>query len=57
MEELLLSAIECIWCYVRQTEMHTAEPLVAELSCFEVEIAFEKLKRYKSSSTDQIWQK
>ena len=32
-----------------QTEIHTAEPLV-----FEVEMAIEKLKRYKSPSTDQI---
>jgi hypothetical protein len=31
----------------RQTEIHTAESLVLESSCFEVEIAIEKLKRYK----------
>jgi hypothetical protein len=33
---------------VRQTEMHTAEPLVPESSCFEVEIAIEKLKIFES---------
>jgi hypothetical protein len=39
---------------VRQTEVHTAEPLVPELSAFEVEVAIEKLKRHKSPGTDQI---
>jgi hypothetical protein len=39
---------------VWQIKMHTAEPLVPKLSPFEVEIGIEKLKRYKSSSTDQI---
>jgi hypothetical protein len=34
--------------------MHTAEPLVPELSSFKVEIVTEKLKRYKSPSIDQI---
>jgi hypothetical protein len=34
--------------------MHTAEPLVPESSSSEVEIAIEKLKRYKSPGTDQI---
>jgi len=29
---------------VRQTEMHAAEPLVTEVSCFEVKIAIENLK-------------
>jgi len=33
---------------VRRTEMHTAEPLVPELSAFEVELATEKLKSHKS---------
>jgi hypothetical protein len=33
---------------VRQTEIHTAEPLVPELSASEVEMATEKLKRHKS---------
>jgi hypothetical protein len=39
---------------VRQTEIHTAEPLVPEPSSSEVEIAVEKFKRYKSPSTDKI---
>jgi hypothetical protein len=39
---------------VRQTEIDTAEPLVPEPSAFEVEMAIEKLKRYKSSGIDQI---
>jgi hypothetical protein len=30
---------------VRQTELHTAEPLASEPNYFEVEIAIEKLKR------------
>jgi hypothetical protein len=36
---------------VRQTEVHTAEPLVPEPSVFEVEMAIEKLKRHKSDSS------
>jgi hypothetical protein len=39
---------------VRQTEIHTAEPLVPEPSDSEVEMAFEKLKRHKSPGIDQI---
>jgi hypothetical protein len=39
---------------VRQKEIHTAEPLVPEPSSSEVEIAIEKLKRYKSPGIDQI---
>jgi hypothetical protein len=39
---------------VRQTEMHTAEPFVPELSASEVEVAIGKLKRYKSLGADQI---
>ena len=39
---------------IRQTEIHTSEPLVPELSTFEVEMTLEKLKRYKSPSIDQI---
>jgi hypothetical protein len=39
---------------VRQTEMHTAEPLGPEPSAFEVEIAIEKLNRQKSPSIDKI---
>jgi hypothetical protein len=38
----------------RQTEVHTAEPLVPEPSAFEVEMAIEKLKRHKSPGIDQI---
>jgi hypothetical protein len=33
--------------------MHTAKPLVPEPNPFEVEIAVEKLKRYKSPDIDQ----
>ena len=33
---------------VRQTETHTAEPLVPEPSAFEVEMAIGKLKSHKS---------
>jgi len=32
--------------YVRQAEIHTAEPLVPEPSAFGVEMANEKLKRH-----------
>jgi hypothetical protein len=32
---------------IRQTEMHIAEPLVPEPSCFEVEIEIEEMKRWK----------
>jgi hypothetical protein len=39
---------------IRQTEIHTAEPLVPVLSASEVEMAIEKLKRHKSPSIDQI---
>jgi hypothetical protein len=39
---------------VRQMDIHTAEPLVPELSLVEVEIAIGKLKRYKFPRTDQI---
>ena len=30
---------------MRQTEIHTAEPLVPEPSAFEVELAIEKIKK------------
>jgi hypothetical protein len=33
---------------VRQTEIHTAEPLVPGPSCLEVEIDIAKFKKYKS---------
>jgi hypothetical protein len=39
---------------VRQTEVHTAEPLVLGRSRLEVEIAIAKLKKYKSPGSDQI---
>jgi hypothetical protein len=39
---------------VRQTEVHTAEPLVPGPSRLEVEIAIAKLKKYKSPGSDQI---
>jgi hypothetical protein len=39
---------------VRQMDIHMAEPLVPEPSLVEVEIAIEKLKRYKFPGTDQI---
>ena len=42
---------------VRQTEIHTAEPLVSEPSVFDVEMAIEKIKRHKSPGIIQIQQK
>ena len=39
---------------VRQTEIHIAQPLVPQPSAFEVEMAFESLKGYKSPHNDQI---
>ena len=39
---------------VRQTEIHTAEPLVPEPSASELELAIEKLKSHKSPGIDQI---
>jgi hypothetical protein len=39
---------------VKQTEIHTAEPLVPEPSASEVELAIEKLKSHKSLGIDQI---
>jgi hypothetical protein len=39
---------------VRQMDIHTVEPLVPEPNFVKVEIAIGKLKRYKSSGTDQI---
>jgi hypothetical protein len=38
----------------RQMDIHTAEPLVPEPSLIEFEIAFGKLKSYKSPGIDQI---
>jgi len=39
---------------VRQTEIHTAQPLVPEPSVFEVEMVIKKLKRHISPGIDQI---
>jgi hypothetical protein len=39
---------------VIQTEIHTAEPHVPDLSVFEFELAVEKLKSHKSPGIDQI---
>jgi hypothetical protein len=39
---------------VRQTKMHTIEPIVPKPSSFRVKITVEKLKRYKSPGTDKI---
>jgi len=39
---------------VRQTEIHTADPLVPEPSASEVELAIEKLKSHKSPGIGQI---
>ena len=39
---------------VRQTEIHTAEPLELALSAFDIEMAIEKLERHNSPSIDQI---
>jgi len=42
---------------VRQTEIHTTEPLVPEPSAFEFELAIENVKSHKSPDIDQIPQK
>jgi hypothetical protein len=39
---------------IRQGDIHTAEPLVPELSLVKVEIAIGKLKSYKSSGSGNI---
>ena len=52
MEEPFLSAVECTG--VRQTEIHTAEPMVPELSVCEFEMAIEKVITNKSPGTDHI---
>jgi len=39
---------------VRQTEIHTAEPLVSEPSDFEIALAIENIKSHKSPVIDQI---
>jgi len=40
--------------HIRQTELHTAKPLVPQPSAFEVEMAIENLERHKSPGTNQI---
>jgi hypothetical protein len=40
----LLNVVHGI-CDVRQTEIHTAEPIVPEPSAFEIEMAIENFKR------------
>jgi hypothetical protein len=40
--------------YIRQTEVHTAEPLVRGPSRLENEISIAKLKKYKSPGSDEI---
>ena len=55
MEKLSLPAIELHGVNdIKNTDIHTAEPLVPETSTSEVELAVEKLKSHKSSGTDQI---
>jgi hypothetical protein len=39
---------------IRQTEIHTVEPFVPELSAAEFEVAIRKMKRYKAPGSDQI---
>jgi hypothetical protein len=39
---------------VRQTVIHTAEPLVHQLSVFGVELVIEKVKCHKSPGIDRI---
>jgi len=39
---------------VRQTEIHTPEPLLPEPSAFEFEMVIEELKSHKSPGSDQI---
>ena len=39
---------------VRQTDIHTAEPLMPGPSAFKIEMAIEMLKRHKSRGIDQI---
>jgi hypothetical protein len=41
---------------VKQTEIHTAEPLVPEVVCLKVQVSVEKLKMYKLPGVDQFQQ-
>ena len=45
--------IHCV-CYVRQRDIHTAEPLVCEPRAYDFEMTTEKLNRHRSLSNDQI---
>jgi hypothetical protein len=55
MEESFLSVLNAHGVSdVRQSEIHTAEPLVAESSAFKFVMATEKLKRRKSPGIDRI---
>jgi hypothetical protein len=50
-----MSAIECIGGGgIRQTEILTADPFVAQPGASEVEVATRNLERYKSPGSDQI---
>jgi hypothetical protein len=53
-----LSAVKCLkgyLCYTdRQTDIHTTEPFMPELSAFEVELDPEILKGYNSPDADQL---
>jgi hypothetical protein len=40
--------------YVRQTKIHSTEPLLPELTAFDVEIVIEKLKNYDLPGSGQI---
>ena len=51
MEKPFLPAIDGVN-DVRQTEIHTAKPLVPEPSAFDVELAIKKLKSRKSPGID-----
>jgi hypothetical protein len=42
------------WGVIRQTEIQTAEQYVLEPNISETEVAFGKLKRYKSPGADHI---
>jgi len=54
-EELFLPATELHKVNeVRQTEIHTAERLVPELSAFELELTIEKLKSHKTPGIEQV---
>jgi len=37
---------------IRQTDIHTAEPLVPESSAFDIELVIEKIKSRKSPGID-----